>query len=168
MGAAQPKERGAPTTVVHSLKGSSVLQQSGTKLAAVATCSVAVQTEDPSYRALSLWDWLTLPTVTSTATHCWMMDARCTRGAPSRGSIAWSCRMCSIIISPPSTSGGTLGSDSHSSTAMLEQMKERLHNIAQDMCILNRSCGEEIVLSSFARAQRGPRRRNDAGRCGRG
>ena len=30
-------------------------------------------------------------------------------------------------------------------TAMLEQMKGRIHNIAQDMHVLNRSCGEELV-----------------------
>ena len=37
---------------------------------------------------------------------------------------------------------------------MLEQMEERLHNIAQDMCILNRSCGEEIERSFLAQARR--------------
>ena len=38
---------------------------------------------------------------------------------------------------------------------MLEQMKEPLHNIAQDMyTYLNRSCEEEIVRSSLARARR--------------
>ena len=42
----------APLTVVRSLQGS-VMQQSGTKLATMATRSVAVQTEDPSCGALS-------------------------------------------------------------------------------------------------------------------
>ena len=51
------------------LQRGSVLQQSGTKLAAMATRSVAVQTEDPICGALSLWDWLTPATVSSTATQ---------------------------------------------------------------------------------------------------
>ena len=40
---------------------------------------------------------------------------------------------------------------------ILKQMKVRLHNIAQDMYnqkILNRSCGEDIVRSSLARARK--------------
>ena len=57
------------------------------------------------------------------------------------------------------------GSHSHSPTTMLEQMQERLYNIAQDMYILNRSCGEEIVRSSFARARRAaPKKRRLARR----
>ena len=44
-------------------------------------------------------------------------------------------------------------SGSHSPTALLEQMEERLQSIAQDMYILNKSCGEEIVCSSLARAR---------------
>ena len=47
----------------------SVLQQSGSTVAGMATRSVAVQTEDPIRGALSLWDWLTPATVSSTATH---------------------------------------------------------------------------------------------------
>ena len=41
-----------------------------------------------------------------------------------------------------------------SPTAMLEQTKERIHNISQDRHILNRSCGEELVRSSLTRARR--------------
>ena len=56
-------------------------------------------------------------------------------------------------------------SSSHFPTAMLEQMKERLHNIAQDMYILDRSCGEEFVSSSLAQAQRSaPKKRRRAQR----
>ena len=44
-------------------------------------------------------------------------------------------------------------------------MKERLHNIAQDMYILNRCCGEEIVRSSLAWARRAaPKERRQAQR----
>ena len=44
-------------------------------------------------------------------------------------------------------------------------MRERLHNIAQDIYILNRSCGEEIVRSSLARARREtPKKRRRARR----
>ena len=85
----------------------SVLQQN-VKLAAVATRSVAAQTEDPSCGGLSLWDWLTPTAGTSTATQTTAGD-RYTNGAQSRGSIGWSCRKCSIMFSPPSTSGGTPG-----------------------------------------------------------
>ena len=56
-------------------------------------------------------------------------------------------------------------SGSHSPTAMFEQMKERLHNIAQDMYNLNRSCGTEIARSSLARARRAaPKKRRRARR----
>ena len=62
-------------------------------------------------------------------------------------------------------SGRSSGSHSHSPTAMLEQMQERLHNIAQDLYILNRSCGEEIVRSSLARARKAaPKKRRRARR----
>ena len=53
-------------------------------------------------------------------------------------------------------------------TAMLGQMQERLHSIAQDMYILNRSCGEEIVRSSLARARKAaPKKRRRARRRNR-
>ena len=61
------------------------------------------------------------------------------------------------IQSLPSISGGTLGVrrvPTHSPTAMLEQVQERLRSIAQDMYILNRSCGEEVARSSLARARK--------------
>ena len=46
---------------------------------------------------------------------------------------------------------------------MLEQMEERLHNIAQDMYILNRSCDEEIERSFLAQARRSvPKKRRRA------
>ena len=41
-----------------------------------------------------------------------------------------------------------------SPTAMLEQTKERIHNIFQDMHILNGSCGEELVRSSLTRSRK--------------
>ena len=51
---------------------------------------------------------------------------------------------------------------------ILKQMKERPHNIAQDMYILNRSCGEEIVRSSLARARKAaPEKRRRARRRNR-
>ena len=46
-----------------------MLQQNVTKLAAIATRSIAVQTEDPVCGGLSLWDWLTPTAVTSTVTQ---------------------------------------------------------------------------------------------------
>ena len=62
-------------------------------------------------------------------------------------------------------SGRSSGSHSHSPTAMLEQMQERLHSIAQDMYILNRTCGEEIVRSSLAPARKAaPKKRRRARR----
>ena len=59
-------------------------------------------------------------------------------------------------------------SSSHSPTAMLEQMKERLHNIAQDMYILNRNCEEESVRSSLARARRSALPKKSVWRSGKG
>ena len=56
-------------------------------------------------------------------------------------------------------------SGSHSPTALLEQIKERLQSIAQDMYIVNKSCGEEIVRSSLARARKAaPKKRRRARR----
>ena len=43
---------------------------------------------------------------------------------------------------------------SHSPTAMLEQVQERLDSMAQDMYILNSSCGEEMERSSLVRARK--------------
>ena len=61
---------------------SSVLQQNVTKLAATATRSIAVQTEDPACGGLSLWDWLTPTAVTSTATQTmWLTGDRHTSGS---------------------------------------------------------------------------------------
>ena len=133
----------------------------------MATRYVAVQTEDSVCGSLSLWGWLTAATVTSTATQTLVMGARCTNGVPSRGSIGWSCRRCSITSSLPSTSGGTLGVRRALTLRQRcwKQMQERLHNIARDMYILNRSCGEEIVRSSLVRARKAaPKRRRRAQR----
>ena len=68
----------------------------------MATRSVAVQTEDSVCRSLSLWDWLTPATVSSTARslHQWRSI---------QGSTRWSCRKHRTIFSTPSTSGRTLG-----------------------------------------------------------
>ena len=104
-------------------------------VAAMATCCVAVQTDG----SLSLWDSLTPATVTSTATQT-LDDVRSLHHWR-----AW------LELPLP--------------TAMLEQMQERLRNIAQDMYILNRSCGEELVRSSLARAREAaPKKRRRAGR----
>ena len=74
---ASPKNEAASNTAAKSARSDdsrpvlptcSVLQQSCTKLKVKATGSVAVQTEDPINGSLSLWDWLTPATVTSTAT----------------------------------------------------------------------------------------------------
>ena len=55
------------------------------------------------------------------------------------------------------------GSHSHSPTAMLEQMQERLHNIAQDMYILNGTVGKKLCALPW---RGGRRRRKGAGRGG--
>ena len=89
------------------LGGGSVLQQNVTKLAANATRSIAVQTEDPARRGISLWD-----------------------RDPGR---------------TPSA---------QFPTAMVEHIQERIHNIAQDMHIPNRTWREELVRSSLVRAPR--------------
>ena len=48
---------------------------------------------------------------------------------------------------------------------MLEQVEEHIRNISQDMQILNRSCGEELVHSSLTRARRSaPKKRRRAQR----
>ena len=112
----------------------SVLQQNVTKLAATAARSIAVQTEDPACGGLSLWDWLTPTAVTSTATqttadgrpHQWrLIEGQCwvelQKVQHSIQSTLEQCRDRGRIPraqSPP---------------AMLQQMKERIHNIAQDM-----------------------------------
>ena len=51
---------------------------------------------------------------------------------------------------------------------MLEQMKARLHNIAQNMYVLSGSCGKEIVRSSLARARAGLRPRKGVELSGEG
>ena len=58
-----------------------------TKLAAIATRSIAVQTEDPACGGLTLRDWLTLTPVTSAATQTTdaAADDRDTNGAQSKG-----------------------------------------------------------------------------------
>ena len=59
--------------------------------------------------------------------------------------------------------GRTLSAQSP--TAMVEQMKERIHNIAQDMPNLNRSWREELVRFSLVRARRpAPKKRRRAQR----
>ena len=73
------------------------------------------------------------------------MGAHSTSGAPSSGGTGWSCKK----MHKRSDS-----SSSHSPTALPERMKERLQSIAQDVYIPNKSCGEEIVPSSFARARK--------------
>ena len=68
--------------------------------------SIAVQTEDPAWGGISLWDWLAPVAVTSTATQT--SDPRvdrCSNGAQFMGSIGWTCRKCSS--SNPSSSVGT-------------------------------------------------------------
>ena len=55
-------------------------------------------------------------------------------------------------------SGRSSGSHSHSPTAMLEKMQERLHNIAQDMYILNSSLAR--ARKAAPKKRRGARRRN--------
>ena len=51
-------------------------------------------------------------------------------------------------------------SSSHSPTATSEQMKERFHNIAQDVYILNRSC--------LVRARSSAPKKKCVGRSGKG
>ena len=94
-----------------------------------------------------------------------MMGARCTNGVPSMAVLAGAAKVQHHIQSALNKrwdSGRSLGSPSHSPIAMLEQMQERLHNIARDMYILNKSCGEEIVRSSVRKAA--PKRRRRARR----
>ena len=63
-------------------------------------------------------------------------------------------------------SGCSSSSHSHSPTAMLEQMQERLHSIVQDRFILNRSCGKKLCALPW-RVRGRPRRRKGAGRGGK-
>ena len=60
---AKPKNETASNT---GSNGSRLVPPRGS-VAAMATCSVGVQTEDSVCGLLSLWDWLTSATVTSTA-----------------------------------------------------------------------------------------------------
>ena len=129
--------------------GGSVLLQNVTKVAAIATRSIAVQNGGPSLRTacgIVSRPRQSLPQPTKR----WMMRDRCTSGAQSRRQ-HW-VELHNVQHSIQSTldkrrdPGRT--PSAHSPTVMLEQMKERIHNIAQDMQILNRSCGEELVRSS--------------------
>ena len=83
----------------------SVLQQSGTKLAAM---TVRTEKTPPAGR-YPLRDWLTPRQSLPQPPKRWMLGIRCTNGAPSTGSIGWSCKKGSMMFSAPSTSGGTLG-----------------------------------------------------------
>ena len=147
----------------------SVVQQSGTKLAVMATRSVAVQTEDPICGALSLWDWLTSATVTSTATQT-LDDGRSPHHWRSIQRQYWLelqkvQHNIQSALNKRRDSGRS--SSSHSPTAMLEQVKERLHNIAHYMYILNgelwrRNCA--LLLGADAEV----RRRKGVERSGKG
>ena len=115
-----------------------------------------VQTEDPACGGLFLWDWFTPTAVTSTVTQT-MDDGRSLHQWRSIQEQCWV-----ELQKVPHTIQSTLNKhrdpgrtpSAHSPTAMSEQMKERIHTIAQDMHILNRSCGEELVRSSMTRARR--------------
>ena len=106
-------------------------------------------------RSLSLWDWLTSATVTSTATQT-LDDERSLHQWRSIQGLELQKVQHNIqsALRKRRAAGRSSGSQSHSSTEMLEQMQERLHSIAQDMYILNRCYGEEIVRSSVARARK--------------
>ena len=148
----------------------SVLQQNVTKLAAIVTRSIAVQTEDPACGGISLWDWLTPTAVTSTATQTTdpAADGRSLHRWPSIQGQYWlelqkvqhdiqhTLEKCRDPGRKPRAC---------SPTAMLEQTKERIRNISQDMHILSKSCGKELVRSSLARARRpAPKKRRRAQR----
>ena len=127
-------------------------------VATMATCSVGVRTEDSVNGSLSLWDWLTPAAATSTATQT-LDDGRSLHQWRSIQGQYWlelqKVQHCiQSALNKRRDSGRSSGSHSHSPTAMLEQMQERLHSSVQDMSILNRSCGEEVVRSSLARARK--------------
>ena len=103
-------------------------------VAAMATCSVEVQTEDSANGSLSLTDWLHPSTVTSTATQNAGWRSPAPMAFHPGAVLVGAAKRCSTSSNLPSTSP----------TAMLEQMQERLHGIAQDMYILNRNCGEAL------------------------
>ena len=133
-----------------------------TKLAAMATRSIAVQTEDPAKRGISLWDWLTPTTVTSTATQT--SDP----GAGGRSLKQWRSIQGKFLLDLQKVQHcmqQTLEQcrdpgrkpRACSPTAMLEQLKERIRNISQDMHVPHGSCGEESFLpdtSAEVRAQK--------------
>ena len=94
----QPRERGGEQHSSEPIKlrrqpsilpKGSVLQRSGTKLAAMATRSVALQTEDPISGALCGTGSRPRQSLPQPPKR-WMMGARCTNGGQSRSSIGWS------------------------------------------------------------------------------
>ena len=91
---AQTKKSGSRGGEQHSnevsssvLPRGSVLHQSGTKLAVMATRSVAVQTEDLICGALSCGTGSRLRQSLPQPPTRWMLGARCTNDAPPRSSI---------------------------------------------------------------------------------
>ena len=113
----------------------------------------------PPVGRFSRWDWVTPATVTSTATQT-LDDGRLLHQWRSiQGQYLVELQKVQhnvqYALNKQRDSGRSSGS--HSPTAMLEQMRKRLRNIAQDMYILNRSCGEEIVRSSLACARQAAR-----------
>ena len=149
-------------------------------VAAMATCSVGVQTEDSVNESLSSWDWLTSATVTSTATqtlddgrslHQWrsIQEQHWLELQKVQHSI-WS------ALNKRRDSGRSSASHSHSPTAMMEQMQERLQSIAQararkaapkkrrrarrnGVSRVGQSCGGTIEESIFSTDEVAPQRK---------
>ena len=139
------------------------MQPDGVTLAAMASRSVAVQTEDSIHGSFSLWFWLTLVTAVTVSTAT-QMGAHSTSGDPYRSGTGRKLQKVEHNIQYALNQRRD-SSGSHSPAALLEQMKERPQSIAQDMYILYWSCGRKLCALPW-RVRGRPRRKSGAERGG--
>ena len=84
----------------------------------------------------------------------WRKGALCSSGAPLKGNTGWSPRSCRTVFSRLLSSLASRRSTARSPAAVLEQLRDRVRSISQDMHALSRSCCVEMATSSAPQAPR--------------
>ena len=120
------------------LARSSVPHPNVTKSAAIGTRSIAVQTEDPAWGGISLWDWLTPTAVNPTATRVSEpgVDGRSLqqwRSIQGKHGLELEKVQHSIQQNLEQCRDPGRKPRARSPAAMLEQMKDRIRSSSQDM-----------------------------------
>ena len=115
----------------------SVIQQNITKLASIATRSTAAQTMNPVSDGSSLLHRLTSTATKSTATQT-SNSVLAGSGAPLKGNTGWNSKVQhSIQQTLEPSRDPSRRSTARSPTAVLEQLRDRIRSISQDMHALN-------------------------------